>query len=82
MAEHLPELAAQQILKGFEGEEPILVPRKNSITLRYVSARNAPPKALLAAAGWRGAFRDLQTKRERFKADDRTKDTSFPTRPV
>lgn len=35
VAEHLPELAKQPILKGFDDEKkPILVERKNKITLR------------------------------------------------
>lgn len=33
---HLPVLAKQQIFKGFdENQKPILVERKNAITLRY-----------------------------------------------
>lgn len=40
VAEIVPELAKQPILKGFEGDEPILAERKNAITLRCVAARH------------------------------------------
>ena len=35
----LPEVGEQKILKGFDGDTPILEDRKNSLTLRYVSER-------------------------------------------
>lgn len=34
----LPEVGQQKILKGFDGDSPILEDRKNPLTLRHVSA--------------------------------------------
>lgn len=36
VAKHLPKLVEQKILIGYEGEKPVLIDRKNAITLRYV----------------------------------------------